>query len=320
MQEDILIQKFKDLVPYASKNTLIGIGDDTAVIQLSRGKQLLATADMLMEDIHFRKRWGEPYLLGKKSILQNISDIAAMGGKPISALISIAIPDNYIETDILDIYRGIGDAAKKYKITICGGDTIKSSGGLVISVTMLGETDGCYPLRKRAKVGDIIAVTGSLGAAGAGLKLLEEGHSLDSANKVERLFILAQYLPKPRIREGQILNEIPVNAMMDISDGIGADLRRICKESGVGAVIEADKIPIHKNLEKVTDKPFELALTAGEDFELLITMNSDLFEDARKKITPIKLSPIGVITEEKDIMLLTSDGIYSRLADGFTHF
>ena len=318
--EDDLILKIKDIVPSADANTIVGIGDDTAVINFKDSPKILATADMLMEDIHFRRSWGEFYFLGKKSIAQNISDIAAMGGIPVSALISIAVPEKITESNILEIYRGISDAAREYNITISGGDTIKSSDKLVISVAMLGSAGDTYPLRGGAKVGDIVAVTGFLGNASEGLRLLEQGIKFKSATEIERKLISAQLLPVPRVNAGRILSAIPVNAMMDISDGIGRDLRRICAMSNVGAVIYEENIPIDDDLRSIAEKPLQSAISGGEDFELLVTIDEEKFEVAKRALLPLKFTAIGKITAEKRMILQREYGENIELYEGFSHF
>jgi len=318
--EDDLIQKIKDIVPTCDANTIVGIGDDTAVINFKNNPNILATADMLMENVHFRRSWGEFYLLGKKAVMQNISDIAAMGGTPVSALVSIAVPPNYAESEILEIYRGISDAAREHSITISGGDTIKSSDKLVISVAMLGSAGDTYPLRSGAKVGDIVAVTGVLGNASEGLRLLEQGIKLENATKEERKLMEAQLLPVPRVNAGRILSKIPVNAMMDISDGIGRDLRRICTMSDVGAMLYEENIPIDDDLRSIAENPIQSAISGGEDFELLVTIDEDKFETARRALLPLNFTAIGKITADKQVKLQRKDGETVELYEGFSHF
>ena len=318
--EDDLIQKIKDIVPTCDANTIVGIGDDTAVINFKNNPNILATADMLMENVHFRRSWGEFYLLGKKAVMQNISDIAAMGGTPVSALVSIAVPPNYAESEILEIYRGISDAAREHSITISGGDTIKSSDKLVISVAMLGSAGDTYPLRSGAKVGDIVAVTGVLGNASEGLRLLEQGIKLENATKEERKLMEAQLLPVPRVNAGRILSKIPVNAMMDISDGIGRDLRRICTMSDVGAMLYEENIPIDDDLRSIAENPIQSAISGGEDFELLVTIDEDKFETAKRALLPLNFNAIGKITADKQVRLQMEDGKVVELYEGFSHF
>lgn len=268
-----------------SARVIAGIGDDAAVLRYARDKYLLFTSDMLVEGRHFHKKT-DPYLVGKKSLSVNISDIAAMGGVPRFAVVSLGVPPSLDLKYVDALYKGIRDAARRFRIDLVGGDTVASE-KIVINVSLLGEVEKKnLVLRSGAKQGDAIFVTGVLGGS---LK----GKHLD--------FI-------PRLEEARFLvKNFNINSMIDVSDGLFSDLDHILKSSRKGALVYEKAVPISKHA-----KDFKSAVRDGEDFELVFTMPR---AEGRKLVKkwPFKtrLSEIGKVC--KDRRKITG-------ARGYTHF
>lgn len=256
------------------KSVVKGIGDDTAVIKWTKDKYLLFASDMLVENVHFRLREASPFQIGWKALGRNISDIAAMGGVARYALVSAGLKPDLSLSFIDGIYSGIRALADKFRINIVGGDT-SFSDRLVIDISILGEVErGSLAMRSGAKKGDVILLTGSIGGAIKGKHLN---------------FI-------PRLREARLLvKNFKVNSMIDISDGLALDLSRILRASSVGATIYQDAVPLSKNADS-----FDKALRAGEDFELLFTMDAKearrFFRTALSKMD-VPVTVIGEITD-----------------------
>jgi thiamine-monophosphate kinase len=305
---------------------VVDVGDDAAAVQMAGSdKLLLFTCDMLVEGTHFRRGWsgfsGEK--LGWKALAVNVSDIAAMGGRPTYALISLALPGG-IEMEFVDeVYSGLLRCAGEYGVIIAGGDSVGSPQGVVIDVSLLGEVEkGRLVQRKGARAGDLIAVTGSLGAAGAGLHILESQIPLIAGGED---LIAALLEPRPRLAEGRALAESGlVSAMMDLSDGLADDLPRLCQESEVGARIFAKKIPVHPACRELFDGGLEHALCGGEDYELLFTFVPESLPKIASALKKAGAQPPIVIGEilppDGGLQILLPDGSKSPLPEGFKHF
>ena len=294
----------------------VGIGDDCAVIPLSPetggapASDLLVSTDMLVEGTHFLMEDISPRQLGWKSAAVNISDIAAMGGKPIATFLSLALPKTLPEQWMQEFMEGYNGISEKYGAALLGGDTTCSPDRICINVTVLGTCPrGKAKPRSAARPGDLVCVTGTLGDSAAGLRLILGGQKGAAPRLMDR-----HYTPTPRVEEGLALSCLPgVHAMMDISDGVGSDLRHILDESGVGARIDTGKLPISKELQDLCIKkgwdPRELALCGGEDYELLFTMDPQETPD-------IPYTVIGEITPNPTV---TWEG-GSRDYMGYKHF
>ena len=294
----------------------VGIGDDCAVIPLSPetggapASDLLVSTDMLVEGTHFLMEDISPRQLGWKSAAVNISDIAAMGGKPIATFLSLALPKTLPEQWMQEFMEGYNGISEKYGAALLGGDTTCSPDRICINVTVLGTCPrGKAKPRSAARPGDLVCVTGTLGDSAAGLRLILGGQKGAAPRLMDR-----HYTPTPRVEEGLALSCLPgVHAMMDISDGVGSDLRHILDESGVGARIDTGKLPISKELQDLCIKkgwdPRELALCGGEDYELLFTMDPQETPD-------IPYTVIGEITANPTV---TWEG-GSRDYMGYKHF
>jgi len=252
-----------------------GIGDDCAVLPWTERERLLVTTDMLIEDRHFIRKRIAAADLGYKSLAVNLSDIAAMGGRPRWALLSIGIPAG-TELGWLDgFFKGWREAAKPSGVCFVGGDTTKSPGGIVINVVVVGTVRaGRIKLRSAARPGDVVAVTGTLGDSGGGLKVLLGG---GAKNRDEANLVRAHHRPRPHLEEGEWLASRPgVRAMMDVSDGIDSDLRRIMERSDVGTDVDLEKLPFSAALARVARRRgfdvIETAAAGGEDYCLLLTV------------------------------------------------
>ncbi len=252
------------------KDIVVGVGDDTAVLKYKKNKYLLFTTDMLVENDHFNIKWATPEQIGKKSIEVNVSDIAAMGGKPTSAIISLCLKKDTSVEFVDKLYKGIYSSAKKHKLEIIGGD-ITHGKIIVINIAMLGEVSKVnLSLRSDAKINDWICVTGNLGESTAGLELLRKNIKDKKYNNI----IKKHLEPEAQLKKANIISKY-CNAMIDVSDGLASEVKHICEMSKLGAVIYKDKIPI-SNLTKqaakaVNKDPYDYALYGGEDFELVFT-------------------------------------------------
>ena len=273
-----------------ANKSLIEIIDDTAIISNSVGMQIL-TSDMLIEDIHFSKQTASFEDIGWKAIARNLSDVAAMGAIPSYFLISLGITKKMTINEVIKIYKGMRILAKKYKVNLIGGDSSISS-KVFISITMNGILKALPLLRTNARVNDLICVTGNLGGAAAGLLTLEKDYSIK--NSLTKIHLR----PNPRIIEANKLAKIGVHSAIDISDGLLIDLQKLVMASNVSAEIELNSIPINNLVKKVFPKiSLNLALTGGEDYELIFTCPPNLINTV-DKILASKFSIIGKIRQK----------------------
>lgn len=296
----------------AAPEGMTGIGDDCAILPQRDGMDTLVSTDMLVEGTHFLLGDAAPSDLGWKSAVVNISDIAAMGGRPAGTFLSIAVPPGVDSAWVDKFMAGYSAACSKYGAPLLGGDTVGSPDRLCINVTVLGQCpSGTAVLRSGARPGDLVCVTGCLGDSAGGLEVILRG--LDRSGPAGVL-VERHYLPRPRVDEGVALAACPgVHAMMDISDGVDSDLRHILEASGVGARLDAALLPVSEELRRFCareglDAAF-LAARGGEDYELLFTMDPD----ARPEIP---YTVIGHIVEHPGLVW---NGLVGR-PEGFRHF
>jgi thiamine-monophosphate kinase len=297
-----------------SRSHLItGIGDDAAVLRLPSGHDVLVTTDFSLENVHFRRDWHPPAAVGWRCLTRGLSDIAAMGGEPRAAFLSLAVASDVPRRWIDQFLEGLLCLAKKFSVPLAGGDTAEAVLGIQADIVVIGSVPrGKAILRSGAKPGDRIYVTGRLGASAAALAQLEHSHppGLESRR---------HFQPMPRVGIGQWLRELNIpSSMIDISDGLSTDLEHICYESGVGAEIEAGKIPRALSSRKRTQAvELDFALHGGDDYELLFTSSVPL----PKKIESVSITCIGQITRKKGMWLSHADGTKQRLeARGWEHF
>ena len=288
------------------KNITIGIGDDCASIRISGDKMLLVTTDMLVEGTHFDLKKNTPGEIGRKSIACSISDIAAMGCSAKYAVVSICFPHKTKTKFARELYSGINEMADAFNIKIVGGDIVSSKKILVINVTMYGKNEGLKAItRSGAKVDDVIMITGELGGS-----------------------ILGRHITfNPRLKEGMLLNKkFNINSMIDISDGLVADLGHILEKSGVGAVLYENEIPISEDAKMLARKTGLLALHHalhdGEDYELLFTLPCN---ESKKLLSsksfPVRLSKVGYINKSEGIEIQNADGKLKKIKSlGYKHF
>lgn len=317
--------EFELIEKIRQKYSLRRIGDDCAVLPKDSKTDLVVTADLLVEDIDFRLDWTTPEFIGHKALAVSLSDIAAMGARPVWAMLSIGVPEKIWKTDFVEqFYEGWFALAKKFDVELIGGDVSRTPERIVIDSIAAGEVKkGKAILRSGAKSGDSIFVTGELGGAAAGLKLLEKGERYGES-KYKKL-LLRQLKPNPQTEIGQILGAKNLaTAMIDLSDGLTADLFHICRESKVGAGIFSDKIPFHKKLPSITksfDDKFDLALKGGEDFELLFTTDPRKIFRLQKEFKNHQISHLGEVTANVEIIELNTGKKTQALEPkGFRHF
>jgi thiamine-monophosphate kinase len=264
---------------------------------------------LLVEDIDFRRTTTPPYLLGHKALAVSLSDIAAMGARPLWSLISIGVPEEVWETDFVEqLYDGVLDLANRYGVQLIGGDTSRTPQSIVIDSIVTGEcASGTSVMRSGASPGDQIFVTGSLGAAAAGLRLIERGAHLAEQNladedsqKLDHI-LLRQLRPEPRVGWGIVLGEEHLaTSMIDLSDGLSSDLNHVCEASGAGALIDSTLLPIDERVIELCGRraldPLQLALHGGEDFELLFTVKPSDVGRLPRKVDGVTIKRIGQIT------------------------
>lgn len=318
-----MIGEFEFIHNIKSRFNLKSVGDDCAVLPKDDVTDSLLTADLLIEDIDFRLEWTSPEFLGHKALAVSLSDIAAMGGTPKWAMLSLGVSENLWKTNFLDeFYNGWFELAKKHDVELVGGDISRSPGKLVIDSIVGGECfRGRAILRSDAKPGNAIFVTGSLGAAAGGLKLLETGKRFDSTNnKSEQALMSRQLKPIPQMSASKLLMKLQIaTTMIDISDGLSADLAHVCKQSGVGAKLYAERLPIDPALAShfPPEKCLDFALHGGEDFELLLTAD----KTETQRLESIGFTHIGEITSKVGIIELSHDDkSVVLIPKGFRHF
>ncbi len=302
------------------KSVLIGIGDDAACWRTEACAQL-ATSDSLIQDVHFTlstTTWRE---LGWKALAVNLSDIAAMGGFPQYALVSLGLPGDIEVASVAELYEGMAELARLFDVSIVGGDSVGAP-VVILSLAVVGkaQTTQTVLTRSAAAPGDRIAVTGYLGASAAGLAMLKKGLEFDK--ETAATLREAHLKPHPRIVEGQALARRGVKAAIDLSDGLVSDLNKLCKASGVGARLFTNQIPVHPVVRRsFGDDSIELALSGGEDYELLFTAQGEVIDKVRKAM-PCPVTVIGEISAEpKMVEVIDEHGNEVRLEkEGWEHF
>jgi len=301
------------------ENLLIGIGDDAAAWR-GDGSIQLATVDSFIQGVHFPSGLASWKELGWKALAVNLSDIAAMGGLPRYALVSLALPDDTEVEDVTALYTGMLELAKQSGVAIIGGD-ISRAPLVAITIAVFGSSQKKQVLRRSsAEVGELVAVTGGLGAAAAGLEMLTKKLKFNS--EISASFRNAFLHPVPRIAEGQLLVEQGVKTAIDLSDGLVSDLNQICKASRVGARIDVERVPVAPGVKAhFGKKALEMALAGGEDYELLFTARAEVVDRVKQAAS----RPIMVIGEilagDKGVTVVDSRGKPVKLASGgWEHF
>ena len=304
-----LIQRYFSSPAMINPLNKLGVGDDCALIKVPAGHEMAITVDTMVEGVHFFAG-ADPGALGKKLLAVNLSDLAAMGAKPVSVTLALTLPE--VSEDWLKSFSaGFLECAEKFSVDLIGGDTTK--GPLTLTVQAMGVVpEGRALKRSTAKVGDLIFVTGSgLGEAGLGLKI-EQGYQSDFPDHALAKF----HMPEPRVQEGLKIREY-ASSCIDLSDGIASDLKHILDKSAVGALLDWDKLPLSKQVKDYIAQTadWEMPLSAGEDYELCFTVSPD-------KLNAINIvcTQVGVIEQQPGLRIQRFDEVNELGVKGFEHF
>lgn len=336
MNEFDFIRKIREQAEQrgASPGLVRGIGDDAAVLKSSVGTDFIVSTDLLVEGIDFRRDSTLPNQLGHKALAVSLSDIAAMGARPRWALLSIGVPNEVWDSGFIDsFYDGFFKIADRFGVKLIGGDLSRTPEKIVINSIAIGE---CLlereVFRSGAKAGDQIYVTGFLGDAAAGLRLIERGArlhddnaTLTESNAIEHL-LLRHFQPEPRVGWGLLIGDRQLaTAMIDISDGLSSDLNHLCDESKVGALVDAHRLPIDQVVTEICGRraldPLMLALHGGEDFELLFTVKPENVSKLPKRVDGISITRIGEIKEaSQGVQIAEGSKIWNLEPGGWEHF
>ncbi|MGH9915354.1 MAG: thiamine-phosphate kinase [Pyrinomonadaceae bacterium] len=315
------------------------IGDDCAVYKNRKGNEIVITTDLLIEEIDFNLSYTSAADLGHKAFSVSASDIAAMGARALFTLISIGVPQSAWESGFVEeFYRGFNVQAERFHVVNIGGDISRTPKHIIVDSIMIGEVKrGHGVLRSGAHPGDLIFVSGELGGAAAGLSIINDRLNITrylSAIKSVReeeskqKLISRQIMPNPQLLLGLLLGQKKLaSAMIDISDGLSSDILHLCRESGVGAKIDAAAVPVDPNIYKsglanmANSELLNYALNGGEDFELLFTVKPRNVRRLYRELNGINISQIGVVTQEKGEVLIIENGKARPLiAGGYRHF
>lgn len=316
MNEFTLLQRLLDGVPGQGEGLLCGVGDDCAVLTASGSRDWLVTTDAFVEGIHFRRDWAGWPVLGRKAVLVNISDIAAMGGRPRFLLVTLAIPDDMLAPAVTEFYQGLRSAADQFQMLVIGGDTVRSKRGLSVSITAIGEVvHGRAIYRRGARPGDGVYVTGNFGGATVGFEALQR--KLSAATYAP--FIDRHLQPIPRVAAGQWLASTGcLTAMIDVSDGLIADLGHIAAANTVGITVESLRVPLFPEcfpcVSDWGEDPIAFACGSGEEYELAFTV-AGAREEAFKRFLPAAektlghpVTRIGSVTAGTGMTVLDAEG------------
>ena len=318
--ESEFIAKLRGMARTSAAGLIKGIGDDAAIVDTSTSFRWCITTDLLLEGIHFDLRFDSAESVGYKSLAAGLSDIAAMGATPRFALVSIAVPSAQAGAFLPPFYKGWMRLARRHQVSLIGGDTSRSSGRVFIDVIVLGcARRGREVERRGARAGDAIFVTGNLGKAAWGLSLLKSGRP--PASVLERRAVRSHLFPTPRTAVGRWLGQHRIaSAMIDVSDGLSTDLNHLCEESGVGAVVFKEYIPLP--CERRSADLLAKALSGGEDYELLFTVSRSKARRLASRIEGVPIHQIGSITPPTDgLIMIGEDGQRRKLIpSGWDHF
>lgn len=323
MDEFGLIQEFVKRLPAPHADVIIGIGDDAAAVRWGHSP-LVMTTDTMVEGVHFLPSTITDYNLGYKALAVSVSDIAAMGGIPRYALVSLAISKDWGETRLRTIYDGFAEVTHRFDCHVIGGDVVATDGPLVITTTVFGEA--ATPIvRSGARPGDVLFVTGWLGGSSAGFEVLQGACAV---SPVGQAALAARHQrPEPRVEVGLLCAEIGVHALNDISDGLASELNEVAKASQVRCVIDAAQIPVMPEVKELArarqTKPLDYALYGGEDFELVGAASNRDFARllASSSGTRVKITKIGQCEVGDGVVMRQPDGLLEVIeAQGYNHF
>jgi thiamine-monophosphate kinase len=315
--EDELIETLRRLLAAEAPGVRLGPGDDAALVEVGDRLAIL-TVDMLVEGVDFELGTAAARDIGYKAVNASVSDVAAMGGSPRFCLVALGLPRSVERGWVVELHGGMREAAGEHAVAIVGGDLSRAD-RVVLAVTITGEAPaGGAVLRSGAKPGDRVVVTGSLGAAAGGLRLLEAGPEAVAAARADgwgRDLLEAQFRPVARVGEGQSLARAGATAMIDVSDGLSLDLWRLCRASGVGAAVTLSRVPLAPALgplsRVVEVDPLALAVGGGEDFELVATLPPGAVEAAARSLAErfgTQLTDIGEVRKGTGLVSVSEDG------------
>ncbi|WP_324669898.1 thiamine-phosphate kinase [Geochorda subterranea] len=323
-----LIERLARRLRPPDQDVVVGIGDDAAVVRLGRGRHLLATCDVQVAGVHFLANRVDPFALGRRCAAVNLSDIAAMGGRPTHFLVSLGLPPETPVAFVERLYEGLAQEAARFGADVVGGNVSRSP-VLFIDLTLLGEAGDQVLRRSGARPGDRVLVTGRLGASAAGLAVLAQP-GLEASEDDRARVLEAHLTPTPRLLEaGAIVATGGATAMLDVSDGLAQDLGHLCDESGVGVRVWAGSLPVDEATRRVARAagrdPLEWAVGGGEDYELLFTARPEAVEALIAAVGRAAGTPVSVIGEilpaERGRWLVLPDGREVALGvRGWSHF
>jgi thiamine-monophosphate kinase len=326
LTEAELIERIRRLLPPAPDWLVVGIGDDAAVVAPARNRLEVLTVDAIVEGVHFDRTFTPPAAVGHRALAVNLSDLAAMGAEPRLALLSFALPADFTCADFESLVAALASLARQHRVHVVGGNLTRSPGPLMIDVTLAGAVKARQALtRGGARPGDEIYVSGSLGAAAAGLEMLRRPPGLKEPAYDQ---CTARYLfPEPRVRLGLMLSRNrAATACVDLSDGLGDGVKRIAEASGVGTVIDAAAVPVEPGAAKwfveQGKEPVAAAMSGGDDYELLFTVRPRLRGrlSAARQHGKTAITRIGVCTEDRALVLRGESGVEVAVPGGYTHF
>lgn len=323
-----VIQLFRAYRQPENRSLAAGIGDDCAVFTPSEKREYLVTADMLVEQVHFDFSFHPPYFLGRKSMAVNLSDIAAMGGKPEFALLSLAIPDKVDHLWLKEFAEGVHSILQEFHCGLIGGDTVGAD-SLTIGVTVIGSAPRNEAvMRTGARPGDSVYVSGPVGSAAVGLAMCQNQEQFGPMERlVDNPFVQQHLNPSPEISCGRILAASGmVTSMQDLSDGLATDLAHICRASNVGAIVQADLLPGLPGLDsacrQLNASVEELQVSGGEDYRLVFTVakgQDNGFADYVSQNSSLELYRIGSIVKSPGVFLVSGETKRDISFQGYTH-
>jgi thiamine-monophosphate kinase len=324
-----LVRAIRRVLSGEAPGVVVAVGDDAAVVEPGMYQGLLTT-DLLIEGVHFELGATSPHDLGHKAVTVNVSDVAAMGGSPRYGLASIGLPPKVEIAWVMELYGGMREAADEYGMALVGGDTSRSDQA-VIAVTVYGQVvPGKAVTRAGGRPGDVLVVTGALGASAAGLRIGQARHGDQKdllSTEWGRDLLGRHERPVARVGEGRTLAQAGATAMIDLSDGLALDLFRMCEASGVGARVRLPDLPLAPGLVDLADAtgadPFDLALHGGEDYELLAALPPEAVDGARRDVVDryhTRLTEIGEVTEGPGMIAVRGDEESPLEPKGWDHF
>ena len=326
--ERALIARLAERLRPAPPFVRVDIGDDAAVLEPERGMLEVFTTDSLVEGVHFRRPWSSARSIGHKALAVNLSDLAAMGATPRAALLSLAMPRDLLVEDFDRLIEGFSDLANRTGTCLVGGNLTRSPGPLVVDVTAIGAVRPRGILARRgARPGDLLFVTGTIGGAGAGLAMLESGTDVGSLTGLSAEAVQCYSWPEPRVRMGRIVGRTrAATAAIDLSDGLGDAATRLAAAAGIGAVVFAEKLPVHPaarawwSYRKID--PAAQAIASGEDYELAFAVpprRRSKFLAAARRCGDLPVAEVGQFVKEPGAWLETA-GNRASILEGFDHF